>query len=175
MRLVSGIVLAFGALWVALLIHELGHALAARISGVRLWAVRLGGGPVLCERTVRGVVIRIALLPLFGAVQLLDADAYAIGYQNLKRARWRFTWVQGAWRAPFISAAGPLASLIGAAVCIDLLRSIEPVNFGADFVLYCLVANLGGWLNLVPIGPSDGVRVVHHLAAFRARTPGAVC
>jgi hypothetical protein len=29
------------------------------------------------------------------------------------------------------------------------------------------LANLGGWLNLIPVGRSDGIHVLRHLAALK--------
>ncbi len=160
--------LAFAAGWLAVLVHELGHALAASALGVRLWGVRLGIGPVVYEGPIGGIHCRIAWFPLGGMVQLLDADADALGYRDVYSPRWQFMWVPGAWRAPIISAAGPIASLVVAAIFTTALASLGHIGDPAQILRYSALANLGGWLNLLPLGPSDGLHVLRHMAALKA-------
>lgn len=160
--------LAFGAAWVALLVHELGHAIGASATGVRLWGIRLGTGPVVYEGPIGVLHCRIAWLPLGGTIQLLDEDAHEIGYRDVYQRCWRFTWVPGAWRAPLIAAAGPLTSLAVAAIFTGAYALLAPAGHPGDVLRWSALANLGGWLNLLPVGPSDGLHVLRHLAAFRA-------
>ena len=102
--------LAFAAGWIALLVHELGHAIGASATGVRLWGIRLGTGPVVYEGPLGSLHLRLAWLPLGGTIQLRDADAHEIGYRDVYQRAWRFTGVPSAWKAPLISAAGPVTS-----------------------------------------------------------------
>ena len=159
--------LAFGAAWVALLVHELGHAIGASATGVRLWGIRLGTGPVVYEGSIGALQCRIAWLPFGGTILLLDEDAHEIGYRDVYQRCWRFTWVPGAWRAPLISAAGPLTSLVVAAVFAAAYAILAPTGHPGAILRWSVLANLGGWLNLLPVGPSDGLHVLRHLAAFR--------
>lgn len=46
------------------LAHTLGHLLGSRVFGVGLYRVSLGIGPTLWQTRVRGVVLRVALLPV---------------------------------------------------------------------------------------------------------------
>jgi membrane-associated protease RseP (regulator of RpoE activity) len=160
--------LGFGAAWVALLVHELGHAIGASATGVRLWGIRLGTGPVVYEGPIGSLHLRLAWLPLGGTIQLLDADAHEIGYRDVYQRVWRFTWVPGAWRAPLISAAGPLTSLAVAAIFTAAYVLLAPAGHPGAMLRWSALANLAGWLNLIPLGPSDGLHVLRHLAAFRA-------
>ena len=162
--------LAFAAGWIALLVHELGHAIGASATGVRLWGIRLGTGPVVYEGPLGSLHLRLAWLPLGGTIQLLDADAHEIGYRDVYQRAWRFTWVPGAWRAPLISAAGPLTSLAVAAIFTATYVMLAPAGHSAAMLRWTVLANLGGWLNLLPFGPSDGLHVLRHFAALR--TPG---
>src|SRR5690349_14721235 len=109
----EAVVTGVSASWIALLVHEVGHAVAAWLVGVRIWGVRLGVGPVVWQGVIAGCHVRLALIPLLGAVQFHDADARAIGYRDLYAAAWRFEWGPEAWRAPIISAAGGLCNLLG--------------------------------------------------------------
>ena len=159
--------LAFGAAWVALLVHELGHAIGASATGVRLWGMRLGTGPVIYDGPIGALHCRIAWLPLGGTILLLDEDAHEIGYRDVYQRVWRFTWVPGAWRAPLISAAGPVASLAVAAIFAGAYAILAPTGHPGAILRWSVLANLGGWLNLLPFGPSDGLHVLRHLAALR--------
>lgn len=160
--------LAFSAAWVALLVHELGHAIGASATGVRLWGIHLGTGPVVYEGPIGALHCRIAWLPFGGTILLLDEDAHEIGYRDVYQRCWRFTWVPGAWRAPLISAAGPVTSLAVAAIFTSAYVLLSPVGHPGDLLRWSALANLGGWLNLLPVGPSDGLHVLRQLAALRS-------
>lgn len=168
------VALAWAASWVALYAHELGHATAARLLGVRIWGVQLGLGPTLFDGVVAGCRLRIGLLPLVGAVSLLDADAVAIGYRDIRPGSWRFEWVPGAWRAPIISAAGGISNLLaGLLVACYWSRSGYPAigTPVGDLCLYTFVANISGYFNLLPCFSSDGKHLLQHLVAARRRPP----
>jgi hypothetical protein len=160
--------LGVGMCWVAMVIHELGHALAALALGVRIWGINLGIGPTLWQRTIGGCRVRIGLIPLVGSVQLLDADALAIGYRDIRHGFWRFEWVPGSWRAPIISAAGGVANLLATLVfavwCLDPSAADGILRLTA---LSGVIANFSGYLNLLPCFSSDGRHLLAHLRAAR--------
>src|SRR4051794_36355563 len=89
------VLLVFLAAWVALALHELAHAAAARLLGVRVWGISLGRGPLLWEGMVGDCHLRIAVLPLHGEVRLYDGDAEQLGYRNLQASAWGFVWLAG--------------------------------------------------------------------------------
>src|SRR6185295_3687176 len=92
--------------WLALLLHELGHVAAALLLGVSIWGIRLGVGPTVWRGRIGRCRVHLSLLPLLGAVHLVDADARAIGYRDIAPGGWRFEWVPGAWRAPMAGRPG---------------------------------------------------------------------
>ncbi len=159
------------ACWVALLFHELGHAAAAEMVGVRIWGIRLGAGPTVWRGTVDGRHVHVCALPFLGGITLLDEDANAIGYRDIVSGRWRFEWGEGAWRASIISAAGGLSNVIGMLIFLTALQFAGTVQMG-DFVpnvlMFGIVTNLAGYLNLLPWARSDGHHLVMHLHAARA-------
>jgi membrane-associated protease RseP (regulator of RpoE activity) len=166
----------FVASWVGLLFHELGHALAAWLVGVRIWGIRLGIGPTLWAGGVGRTRLQIGLLPLLGAVHLLDEDASTIGYRDIARGRWRFVWGPEAWRAPIISAAGGLSNLAGLLVVALSWSAAGRPGFGSlegDLYLFTIVANFAGYLNLLPCFRSDGIHLLAHIRAARL-APAAV-
>jgi membrane-associated protease RseP (regulator of RpoE activity) len=167
------VILVFVAAWIALLLHELAHALMARALGIRVWAVSLGRGPVLWNRPIGRCQVRVALLPLYGHVSLVDQDAEALGYRWVGRPQVGFEWLQGSsWRAPLITAAGSVSNLVGAhlvlAYWIWMPRPLPPL-YGLS--LCCFVVNAVMFLNLVPIRGLDGWRMAVQAAAWRGR-PG---
>ena len=163
------VVLVFIAAWVALALHELAHALAARVLGIRVWGISLGRGPVLWEGMVGGCQVRVSLLPLHGEVRLHDGDAELLGYRNLGASAWGFVWLAGSsWRAPVISAAGSVANLLGAKAVllywITMPRLLPPLSLLSVCIL---LVNLLMFLNLAPIRGLDGWRLAVQTAAWR--------
>ncbi|HUF36752.1 MAG TPA: site-2 protease family protein [Gemmatimonadales bacterium] len=158
------------ASWIALVLHELGHAVAAWLVGVRIWGIQLGMGPTLWRGMVGETRVHFAIFPLLGAVHLLDEDASTIGYRDIARGRWRFQWGPHAWRAPIISAAGGLSNLAGLVMTTLAWSGAGAPWFGSvggDLFLFTIVANLAGYLNLLPWFRSDGIHLLAHMRAAR--------
>ncbi len=175
-QLAEALLLFYAAAWIALYLHELGHAAAAHALGVRVWGIRLGIGPSLFAGSIGGCRLRLGLLPLVGGVALDDADASAIGYRDIRAGSWRFEWVRGAWRAPVISAAGGACNLLGVllAAAYWTLAGKPPIGtLGGDLAFFVAAANLSGYFNLVPCFSSDGVHLLAHVAAARRWQRGA--
>lgn len=168
MHLARTLLVVLGGSWIALLFHELGHAFAALALGVRIWGVRLGVGPTIWRGTVGECRIQLALLPFLGAVHLLDEDACAIGYRDIVAGRWRFEWGPRAWRAPIISAAGSISNLFGVLLLgawWDWLGQPAVGSLLGDLVVFAMVSNFAGYLNLLPGFRSDGTHLLAHLRA----------
>ena len=169
--------IALAATWIALLFHELGHALAAVLVGVRIWGIRLGIGPTVWRGRIAGCRVHLAVLPFLGAVHLLDEDANAIGYRDIFAGRWRFEWGPEAWRAPIISAAGGLSNLIGVmlfATWWGILGQPALGTTSGDLMLVAMASNVAGYLNLLPCFQSDGIHLLAHIRAARFRLQPSV-
>jgi len=168
--LAQAVELGVAASWIALLFHELGHAMAAWLVGVRIWGIRLSTGPTVWRGSIGRCQVHIAAFPFLGAVQLLDEDAGAIGYRDIMTGAWRFEWGPKAWRAPLISAAGGLSNLVGLALLIALWHAAGQPGLSSvrgDLLVLGMAANFGGYLNLVPCFRSDGIHLLAHLRAAR--------
>jgi hypothetical protein len=173
----QAVAIGLAATWIALLFHELGHALAAVLVGVRIWGIRLGIGPTIWEGRIGECRVNLALFPFLGAVQLLDEDANAIGYRDIFAGRWRFEWGPEAWRAPIISAAGGLSNLLGLllfATWWDLLGRPALGTIPGDLMLVGMASNIAGYLNLLPCFRSDGIHLLAHIRAARFRLQPSV-
>ncbi len=92
-------------------------------------------------------------------MQLLDADANAIGYRDIFAGRWRFEWGPEAWRAPIISAAGGLSNLVGVVLLAfwwDMLGQPALGTTSGDLMLVGMASNIADVARLVPPGHLDG-------------------
>jgi len=175
--LTHALAIGLAATWIALLFHELGHALAAVLVGVRIWGIRLGIGPTIWRGRIAGCRVHLAVLPFLGAVHLLDEDANAIGYRDIFAGRWRFEWGPEAWRAPIISAAGGLSNLIGVmlfATWWGILGQPALGTTSGDLMLVAMASNVAGYLNLLPCFQSDGIHLLAHIRAARFRLQPSV-
>ena len=178
--LTQAVVIGLASTWIALLFHELGHALAAVLVGVRIWGIRLGVGPTIWEGRVGDCRVNLAVFPFLGAVQLLDEDANAIGYRDIFAGRWRFEWGPEAWRAPIISAAGGLSNLVGLALFViwwDVLGQPALGTTSGDLMLVGMASNIAGYLNLLPCFSEIPVVRLSKAQAeeFRRRRQAAPC
>ena len=100
------------ALGIIVTIHEYGHYIVGRWSGIRAEVFSVGFGPVIARRTDRrGTVWQIAALPLGGYVRFLgDADAASAGPGRAVDPRLARQTLEGAplWARTATVAAGPL-------------------------------------------------------------------
>ncbi|RMF85670.1 MAG: RIP metalloprotease RseP [Nitrospirae bacterium] len=99
---------AVATLTLLVLVHELGHFLAARAVGIGVERFSLGFGPPLYERRIGGTAFRIALLPLGGYVKMVGDTP---GAPLPAEARGRPFLAQPPWRRALVAAAGPAANL----------------------------------------------------------------
>ena len=170
----SPVLAAMVASWIALLLHELAHSAAAEVVGVRIWGMRLGVGPTIWKGHHKGREIRIGALPLVGTVQLLDEDAGTIGYRDIVSGRWRFEWGPEAWRAPIISVAGGLSNLFGLILFLTIWELGGRPGMGTftgELLIFGMITNLSGYLNLFPWSKSDGGHLLAHLYAAKVLRP----
>lgn len=143
--------------WVALLVlHELGHALAAALLGWKVRLISIGTGKVRVTITVRDVPIEFRTIPLSGFVIPEPTDLVS---PRLKQF--------------IIYAAGPGIELltVGLAVAIfswdGLMQRTQDVGVIA-VQSYCVAAVFGAGMNLIPFshknangaGWSDGLGMI---------------
>jgi regulator of sigma E protease len=115
---------------VLVVVHEYGHFLAARLSGVKVLKFSIGfGKPLLSRRMGRdNTEWVVSALPLGGYVKMLDEREGDVDASEAHRAFNRAT----VWRRVAIVAAGPMANFILAimvfwALLIYGIPAIKPV------------------------------------------------
>lgn len=119
MGLLQTIFAFLGAIALLVMIHELGHYLAARWCGVKVLRFSLGMGRIVYSRRLGKDQTEwaISILPLGGYVKLLDAredDLSNLPPEDLKREFSR----QSVWRRMAIVAAGPAANFLLAIIVL---------------------------------------------------------
>lgn len=68
------IIIAIAALGLLILIHELGHFLAARWAGVAVTDFSMGFGPKIFTREYKGTAFSVSLFPIGGYVKMLNEE-----------------------------------------------------------------------------------------------------
>ena len=131
------------ALSVIVAIHEYGHYIVGRWSGIHADVFSLGFGPVIFARTDKhGTQWQIALLPLGGFVKFAgDADAASAGkddeaFEGLNEAELRRT-MHGAplWARAATVAAGPMFNFALSIIVFFVFfmfsgKAVDPVTVG---------------------------------------------
>jgi membrane-associated protease RseP (regulator of RpoE activity) len=159
-----------GGLLMALLIHELGHFLAARWCGVGVLSFSIGIGPELFGFTDRfGTRWRLAALLLGGSVGMRDKpqSAELTAFKaNLSDA----LSVKSIKQRAAIYLAGPLSSLLLAVCLVGAVLSFygrdgvrDATLDQPDIVIACIVSGASifvGLFNLLPLPPLDGGRLL---------------
>jgi regulator of sigma E protease len=159
-------ILATGALAV-LLIHELGHLVAARIFGLKVSGLSVGLGPEMIGYTDRsGMRWKIGLLPVGGSCTFCDGpDPGTPHPQNSVGHRTFFGATR--WQKAAIYAAGPVFNLGFAGILFLVMICGGKITGGSIAQLETHLALLiGGFsasiglFNLLPFPPLDGGRLM---------------
>jgi hypothetical protein len=146
-------------MWVVIIPHEAGHAIAARVCGLPVIRATMGAGRRLFSVNVFGTTVDFHTFPLGGSVSLL-----------LRNAPWMGT------KLFLIFAAGPLVNLGLLLLAIDLGEQAwqaERIESGFAPMCVFIVANfltvLGNlWPSRSGTHPTDGA---HMLALLLQRRP----
>lgn len=197
-------------LWLAVLWHEGGHALVARLMGVFVQEVSVGFGPEILSIRIGKIRFHLRAIPLGGYMDPADwndkANSAQLESSEAREVRKPTLWLsnQPMIERIAVSAAGPLSNiLLGVAILLlvgvpphfqgswlDVFSSVWnpearaaicgtdlPARVGTFDVMSILPGawNLGlvgmlrffavlnfslGFLNLIPLPPFDGGRIV---------------
>ena len=157
-----------GILFFSVIIHEISHGYVALLQGDHTaeQAGRLTLNPIR-HFDFMGMVV----LPLFSywsfGIPVGYAKPVPVNPYQLRNQRWGDL---------FVSAAGPLSNFLTAIIFAIVTRSLLAAN---DLLIFSPFVQLLGYivqvnigltlLNLVPIPPIDGSKIVHALLPFRVR------
>ncbi len=117
------------------LIHETGHFIAAKITGVKVEAFSIGMGPVLLHKTVKGTDFRLSLIPLGGYCAMKGEKAFQEALNNhedhITGEPNSFYGVHPLKRA-FIAFCGPFFNVLFAVVAFTVISMVGYDFYSAD-------------------------------------------
>ena len=126
-----GAILLFG---VAVLVHEYGHFLAARLLGFKVDAFSIGFGPAIAKWRRGGVEYRIGCIPLGGYVALPQLDPSEMDVIQGKHEQGKDhppIPSVAPWKRIIVAVAGPLGNVVLAVVVAFVIYFISsPEDFG---------------------------------------------
>lgn len=114
------------ALSLVIFVHELGHFVAARLSGVTVVSFSIGWGPVLFRKTIGDTEYRISALPIGGYCSMKGEHAYREAIeQNLDRVSSGSDTFFGTHplKRLFIAVAGPAFNLLFAVLVFTVVSA----------------------------------------------------
>ncbi len=118
------IVLGLIGLGIVVTVHEAGHMVAAKLTGVEVEAFSIGWGPRLLTRTYKGTEYRLSVLPLGGYCKLKGETAFQkaleTGSARIPQETGSF-YTAPVWKRVAILVSGPLVNLIFAILVLSII------------------------------------------------------
>jgi regulator of sigma E protease len=137
---IAGILAAVVVLGVLIVVHEFGHFIVAKRSGVGVLKFSVGFGPRLFGRVVNGTEYVLSAIPLGGYVKMVGEDPDATEPVD---PRISFSH-QPVWKRIAIVIAGPVFNLLLAFVVFSIVFAVYGVPLPTD------VAKVGGVMPDMP-------------------------
>ncbi|ANG66465.1 site-2 protease family protein [Chlamydia gallinacea] len=140
------LILAALALGVLVLIHELGHLLAAKSVGMAVESFSIGFGPALYKKKIRNIEYRIGVFPFGGYVRIKGMDKKEKGVTNQDSVYDipHGFFSKSPWKRIFVLIAGPLANILLAFIVFGALYIC-----GGRTKAYSEYSNIVGWAHPV--------------------------
>ncbi|WP_348663990.1 M50 family metallopeptidase [Chlamydia vaughanii] len=148
-------ILAALALGVLVLIHELGHLLAAKCVGMAVEGFSIGFGPALYKKKIGNIEYRIGIFPFGGYVRIKGMDKREKGAEADPDSVYDIPegfFSKAPWKRIIVLAAGPLANILLAFVAFGALY----VSGGRTKV-YSEYSRVVGWVN--PVLKEKGLKL----------------
>ena len=167
------------AVFLAILLHEFGHALVMRFYGLRPWVVLHGMGGIACYDTsqlnysrantwIRQIAISVAGVTVgFLLVIILVGVFVALGHSFIMVAGINTDQVLRINRTGFDTWSHPGLDITGIYVAISGIKPHFLAELFNDLLYICLI---WGVVNLLPVYPLDGGQISREiLLRFNAR------
>ncbi len=114
------IILAFLAFNVIIIVHELGHFIAAKLSHIKVNEFSMFVGPKLFGFERGGTVYSLRLFPILAYVKMEGEDEAAVSEMSYNR--------KPPWVRAVVALAGPMANLLFALLVLLVVFSISGYN-----------------------------------------------
>src|SRR5438105_4150320 len=101
-------------------VHELGHFLAAKISGIPVQEFAIGFGPKIVSKTMGGTIYSLNLLPIGGFVQL-EGETEDLGPNSFRNKKFRYK--------AFVLLAGVTMNILLAIVLLAFFLNLNGYKF----------------------------------------------
>jgi regulator of sigma E protease len=137
---ITGVLAAVVVLGFLIVVHEFGHFIVAKRSGVGVLKFSVGFGPRLFGRTVNGTEYVLSAIPLGGYVKMVGEDPDSTEAVD---PRISFSH-QSVWKRVAIVTAGPIFNLLFAFVAFTLVLAIYGQRVPSD------IAKVGGVMSGMP-------------------------
>src|SRR5262249_18268640 len=137
---ITGVLAAIVVLGFLIVVHEFGHFIVAKRSGVGVLKFSVGFGPRLFGRTVNGTEYVLSAVPLGGYVKMVGEDPDSTEAVD---PRISFSH-QNVWKRVAIVTAGPLFNLLFAFVAFSIVLAIYGQRLPSE------VAKVGGVMSGMP-------------------------
>jgi membrane-associated protease RseP (regulator of RpoE activity) len=164
----------YGMVLLVIVVHELGHLIAARWCGIHVLNISIGLGPQIFGFTDQyGTRWRVGSLPIAGAIRIPRQKAGSQQGSPIERVAAKDVKQRAA-----IYAAGPTCSLLFAAVVWEITLTVFHSDLATAFtkleaniaMLAAGLSALNGLFNLLPLPPLDGGGLLFlGIEAFRGR------
>jgi regulator of sigma E protease len=139
--MITSIAAAVVVLGLLILVHELGHFLVAKRSGVGVLKFSIGFGPKLFGRRVGGTEYVLSAIPLGGFVKMVGEDPEEEVSEADRRIAFQY---QSLWKRMAIVLAGPGTNLLFAFVAFSLVFMVYGARLPSD------AAKVGGIIEGMP-------------------------
>lgn len=152
------VILSIAFIYAVVIVHELGHYYVAKRAGVYVLEVCIGNGPRLFswKNQKTGTAFTVRLMPFSGynSVQMIPD-----GCRRRMVRRMSFDG-QPLWKQAIILSAGCLANAIGAIMIACYLGDNRGGDIEAALRYGTRIFAHTAVLNMVPIGKTDGARLL---------------
>ena len=133
------------ALSILVLVHELGHFFAAKITGVKVEEFGLGLPPKIVSKKWKGTVWSLNWLPIGGFCKLYGEDPTTASQSDGqvvsgKERKWSFQY-KNPWQKGLIVLGGVMMNLVMAVVIFSTVYTILGIPVETDIVKIIEVAN----------------------------------
>lgn len=128
---ILSILIGFLGIGIMILVHEFGHAFAARACGITVEALSFGFGPAIFKRTRGETQFIIRAIPFGGSCKMSGGDDIQNAITQKKKHIESYEdgsiWSVGPVKRIIAYAAGPLANIIFAFLCYAILMTMPTI------------------------------------------------